>query len=265
MKNVLILFNAILFTTLCFSQNKSGIITYDIKYPNENKNSNWVETRMYFNDTLSISTAFSTKFYKNTKEGIEQDGEGLRVNFKYGDEKGEIIHRNFKTESIVLRFPKTTAFDEFTVDDNWLKIDWKIQEDTITISNFKCKKAIGDFRGRSYIVWFTEEIPLPYGPWKLYGLPGLILQAEDKEKMFTVNFKSIEYPTSQAFEVNKPIEKETKTLKDYVYAMDNYQDFLLEKLRAKMPREMASSLTKMPSKKDTKRTYKVEKIFEWEK
>ena len=265
MGKITLLFNTLLFTTLCFSQNKSGLITYDIKYPNENKNSNWVETRMYFNDTLSISTAFSTKFYKNTKEGIEQDGEGLRVNFKYGDEKGEIIHRNFKTESIVLRFPKTTAFDEFTVDDNWLKIDWKIQEDTISIGNFKCKKAIGDFRGRSYIVWFTEEIPLPYGPWKLYGLPGLILQAEDTEKMFTVRFKSIEYPTSQAFEVNKPIEKETKTLKDYVYAMDNYQDFLLEKLVAQMPREMASSLTKMPSKKDTKRTYKVEKIFEWEK
>lgn len=265
MKNILILFTAIIVTTLCFSQNKAGLIIYDINYPNENKNSNWVETRLYFNNVLSISTAFSTRFYKNTKENIEQDGEGIRVNLKYGDEKGEIIYRNFKSESIVLRFPKTTAFDEFTVDDNWLKIDWKIQEDTITIGNFKCKKAIGEFRGRTYDVWFTEEIPLPYGPWKLYGLPGLILQAEDTEKMFLVRFKSIEYPTSQAFEVNKPIEKETKTLKDYVYAMDNYQDFLLEKLRAKMPREMASSLTKMPSKKDTKRTYKVEKIFEWEK
>ena len=124
MKNVLILFTGILFNTFCFAQNKSGLVIYDIRYPNENKNSNWVETRMYFNDTISVSTAFSTKFYKNSKEGIEQDGEGLRVNFRYGDEKGEIIHRNFNNESITLRFPKTTAFDEFTVDDNWLKIDW---------------------------------------------------------------------------------------------------------------------------------------------
>ncbi|OAB27750.1 GLPGLI family protein [Flavobacterium fryxellicola] len=265
MKKSLILIFTILFNTFCFSQNKTGLIIYDIKYPNENKNANTVETRMYFNDTISASIAFSTKFYKNTKEGIEQDGEGLRVNFKYGDEKGEIIHRNFKKENITLRFPKTTAFDEFTVEDTWLKIDWKIQEDTTKIGNFNCKKAIGEFRDRTFIVWFTEEIPMPYGPWKLYGLPGLILQAEDKEKMFSVKFKSIEYPTSQVFEVNKPIEKEAKTLKDYVFAMDNYQDFLLEKLRAKMPREMASSLTKMPSKKDTNRTYKVEKIFEWEK
>ena len=43
MKNFLILFTAILFTTFCFSQNKSGIITYDIKYPNENKNSNFLK------------------------------------------------------------------------------------------------------------------------------------------------------------------------------------------------------------------------------
>jgi GLPGLI family protein len=265
MGRIILLFNTLIIYTFCFSQNKSGLITYDIKYPNENKNSNWVETRMYFNDTLSISTAFSTKFYKKTKEGIEQDGEGVRVNFKYGDEKGEIIYRNFKSESIVLRFPNATAFNEFTVEDTWLKIDWKIQEDKMKIGIFNCKKAIGNFRGRTFIVWFTEEIPLPYGPWKLYGLPGLILQAEDTEKMFTVNFRSIEYPTSELFELKKPIEKETKTLKEYVYAMDNYEDLLLEKLKSKLPREMASSLTKMTSKKDTKRTYKVEKIFEWEK
>lgn len=265
MKKLLILATILFFTTFGFSQNRSGLIIYDIKYPNENENSNWVETRMYFNDTLSISSAFSTKYYKNTKEGVLQDDEGIKVNFKYGDEKGEIIYRNFTSENIILRFPKTTAFDEFIVIENWVKIDWKIQENTKDIGKFKCKKAIGDFRGRTYIAWFTEEIPLPYGPWKLSGLPGLILQAEDTEKMFSVKFKSIEYPTDQAFEVDVPVEKETKSLKEYVYAMDNYQDFLLEKLRAKMPRDMALSLTKIPNKKDTKRIFKTERIFEWEK
>lgn len=264
MKNFLLLIFLFIYC-ICFSQSKSGLIIYDIKYPNETNNAKDVETKMFFNDSLSISTAFSTKFYKNSNEGVTQGGEGIRVNFKYGDEKGEIIYKDFKNERITLRFPKTTAFDEFTVEDTWIITDWEITSDTLIIANFKCKKAIGNFRGRKYNVWFTEEIPVPYGPWKLYGLPGLILQAEDAEKMFVVRFKSIEYPYNEIFDTSKPKEKESKTLKDYVYAMDNYQDLLLEKLRSKMPREMAASLTKMPSKKDTKRTYKVEKIYEWEK
>ena len=59
-----------IYTAICFSQNKSGLIIYDIKYPSKNPNANYVESRMRFNDTLSISNAFSTKFYKNNKVGV---------------------------------------------------------------------------------------------------------------------------------------------------------------------------------------------------
>lgn len=37
---------------------------------------------------------------------------------------------------------------------------------------FKCKSATAEFRGRKYKVWYTMEIPIPIGPWKLGGLPG---------------------------------------------------------------------------------------------
>jgi hypothetical protein len=84
----------------------------------------------------------------------------------------------------------------------------------------------------------TEEIPLPYS-MEVYGLPGLILQAEeDTEKMFWSNFKSIEYPISQVF-VNKPIEKRNKKIRDYIMQWIILIE-LLEKLRAKIPREIVS-------------------------
>jgi len=46
-------------------------------------------------------------------------------------------------------------------------------------------------------VWFTSEIPVSIGPWKLYGLPGLILEATSENKKYTyivteINFQSDE-------------------------------------------------------------------------
>ena len=44
--------------------------------------------------------------------------------------------------------------------------------------------ATVEFAGRKYSAWFTTELPLPYGPYKFGGLPGLILKIEDAEKQF---------------------------------------------------------------------------------
>jgi GLPGLI family protein len=266
-KYLLIVFS---FFYICsFAQNRNGLVIYDVKFAKAN-GSDFNKSRVFFNDTVSIFRMFSTLFSEDIKGDITQEkdkqgGEGLRVKFKYGDEKGEMIYRNFLKDEIILRFPKTAAFEEFTMKDSWIKIDWKISNDTMTIANFKCRKATGDFRGRHYTVWFTEEIPLPYGPWKLHGLPGIILDAMDSEKMFIAKLKSIQYPLNEAFDTREPVEKNSMTLKEYVYSLDHYSEFLLEKLKSKLPRESANKFTLIPSKEDSdKRKYRTEKVFEWE-
>ncbi len=56
---------------------------------------------------------------------------------------------------------------------------WEIGDETKIILGYECNKAETDFRGRRWTVWFTPDIPVQEGPWKLYGLPGLILEAYD--------------------------------------------------------------------------------------
>ena len=61
---------------------------------------------------------------------------------------------------------------------------WQITADTATILGYLCQKATATFRGRSYEAWFSPELPVNDGPWKFFGLPGLILKVTDTENIF---------------------------------------------------------------------------------
>lgn len=56
---------------------------------------------------------------------------------------------------------------------------WKTEDDTKEVNGRICKKATALFLGRSWTAWYCEDIPIPFGPWLLWGLPGLIMEAQD--------------------------------------------------------------------------------------
>ncbi len=58
-------------------------------------------------------------------------------------------------------------------------ISWNLTNDSLTINGLFCHRATGKLYGKQWTVWFTEDIPSSAGPWKLRGLPGLIVMAED--------------------------------------------------------------------------------------
>lgn len=57
-------------------------------------------------------------------------------------------------------------------------IDWQLADSTKTVAGYECQLAEAKYHGRNWKAWFTTEIPVQDGPWKLCGLPGLILEAE---------------------------------------------------------------------------------------
>ena len=69
--------------------------------------------------------------------------------------------------------------------------DWELGEGSKEIAGYLCHEAKLDFAGRQWTAWYTEEIPLPYGPWKLAGLPGLVLAAEDSTGEITFELAEI--------------------------------------------------------------------------
>lgn len=62
-------------------------------------------------------------------------------------------------------------------------IEWELTDETQTVCGYECKKAQGEYGGRFWTAWYAEEIPVPFGPWKLTGLPGLVMQAYDSDNI----------------------------------------------------------------------------------
>ena len=71
-------------------------------------------------------------------------------------------------------------------------IDWKTTGDTATFGGLHCQKATGHFKGRDYTAWFCPDLPVRTGPWKLNGLPGVIVDARDAKNEVVFQFDGVE-------------------------------------------------------------------------
>src|SRR5699024_3278417 len=103
------------------------------------------------------------------------------------------------------------------INDTPPSLDWQITDENKEIGGYIAIKAEVTFRGRDFEVWFTPEIPISAGPWKLYGLPGLILEAEDIEGKWKWQARNIKYPAdfdAEIFVINPKDIDETSSLQE---------------------------------------------------
>ena len=90
-----------------------------------------------------------------------------------------IGHPSGKTTVREFIFPHEYEGYEPTPD-----IAWALTDDTLTVNGYHCQQATATFRGAAWTVWYTEEIPSSAGPWRLRGLPGLIVEAKSEAHTF---------------------------------------------------------------------------------
>jgi GLPGLI family protein len=104
------------------------------------------------------------------EQGLAQGGKDILIT---NNSKNEYLHYTI------------IGAQPFSTKESIEQINWKTTSDTENILQYKCFKATAKFKGREWVVWFTTDIPVKTGPWKLSGLPGLILKAYDSENNFT--------------------------------------------------------------------------------
>jgi len=95
-------------------------------------------------------------------------------------------------------------FNNYLITDVLPPIEWKISADTATFGGLHCQKATAHFKGRDYTAWFSPDLPLHIGPWKLNGLPGVIVEAYDTKKEVDFKFDGIEKAVISAKKDDQP-------------------------------------------------------------
>ena len=62
--------------------------------------------------------------------------------------------------------------------------DWELVEGDTIILEHPCQKAVCHYHDKTWTAFYATDIPIAEGPWKLCGLPGLILRAYDSNGAF---------------------------------------------------------------------------------
>lgn len=159
-------------------------------------------------EDLSLLIKDNQSLFKSTKKAI-RDSIAYSIGKKSFENptNGQVILDmrtvpavNFKSE-VFLKDGKQIVFKElmknrfsYPLED---PIEWKVESETKKIATYICKKAVGKYKGREYVAWFSESIPMSDGPYVFKGLPGLILEVYDINNFITfsmIRFTKVEKP-----------------------------------------------------------------------
>lgn len=164
--------------------------TYEYKFiPDSTNRSEVIKEVMLLDIDKNGSTYYSwDKFQQDsirTAEFEKQIKSGsTNLNIKQTTNKGVVGYKvtkqypDFKTHLLT-----SLIQDSYKILEDQ-KPEWKIYPDKQKVGNYDGQKATTSFGGREWTAWFSTDLPFQDGPYKFYGLPGLIVKITDKSGDF---------------------------------------------------------------------------------
>lgn len=104
--------------------------------------------------------------------------------------------------------------DAFALPCDFPQQEWSISTETKIIGGYTCQKATARYKGRDYIAWFAPDLPFSSGPWKLHGLPGLILDARDTKEEVVFEYAGFDKLENEDFPIQIPQKAIASTSKE---------------------------------------------------
>jgi GLPGLI family protein len=201
-----------------FAQEGKAVYEYSINAVKQSSNgkNGFTDGILYFNDSAfnyyEINPKKNNNGYTANNDGsisiLTNDEHlfehycNLKTNMSYVKDRIAIDYTNYKRENAVP--------------------SWQLAAEKKQIGKYLCQKATTHFSGRDWIVWYTTELPYGFGPWKLYGLPGLIVEASDIDNKYSFTLKTIQVPEKTVYSQVYFLKNENKISK-------TYQEYIAEK------------------------------------
>lgn len=182
-------------------------------------------------------------------EEMKKEMDGNLPDGKMGKNRISFNAPNISNEELFL-FPQEKkiitvdkiGMTDYLIPEDFPLINWQISDETKEIGGYSCQLAKGSFGGRKYTAWFTTELPFSYGPWKLHGLPGLILQASDSKNEVLFNYAGFDKNENNKLAIVLPEDAVTTNRRDFGKAktahdknfMSNWKNTLPANAKAKI-------------------------------
>ena len=145
--------------------------------------------------------------------------------------EGQVTVRDAIPPSIYETQEKRKAI-KWTLSDERLRVGEQGSGITLTVGGYLCKTAVCQLHGRKWTVRYAEDIPTTAGPWKLCGLPGLIVEAVSDDGIHRFTLTDLQHATAPIFyETNaitvktseeKLIKNRNKTFGNRLYPKDSH-------------------------------------------
>lgn len=205
---VLVLIPKFVFAQKSFSDDFKYIATYELNHQSDSTDEGSVKSEsmvLYLGDKVSRFSSLGAIVGDSLMETRDRSDKSRaafaklrsqipKTEFAYYVIKG-VPERN-------LSYTEDFGKDNFRYVEDLDLFEWEILTETQEIMGYQCQKATTRFSGREYTAWFTSEIPIPDGPYKFNGLPGLIVEISDKQNHYSfvlTEFKILKDPVPFQF------------------------------------------------------------------
>lgn len=154
-----------------------------IKYDFQDKNGYTCNSSLYIINNESIYKIEDTR-----SDGVqaENTAEG-RFIVVMNDSISKVIYSN--NEQSIVRIPLYKNEILYYATNSY---KFEFTGKTKTFEKYNCQEAKLLLNGRKYSIWFTPDIEINYGPLKINGLPGLVVEVFEETNKTKITLRSIE-------------------------------------------------------------------------